>query len=81
MRIKKKKSSMAAVSIIVISLLIMISMALIVRMHFLQKTEVTGNPVIIIVLAQNPARAAPGRIMDAQCLRDARKDRRLQPIR
>lgn len=43
MRIKKKKSSMAAVSIIVISLLIMISMALIVRMHFLQKTEATGN--------------------------------------
>lgn len=43
MRIKKKKSSMAAVSIIVISLLIMISMALIVRMHFWQKTEVTGN--------------------------------------
>mgnify|MGYP004612822033 FL=1 len=43
MRIKKKKSSMAAVSIIVISLLIMISMALIVRMYFLQKTEVTGN--------------------------------------
>ena len=43
MRIKKKKSSMAAVSIIVISLLIMISMALIVRMHFLQKTEVTDN--------------------------------------
>ena len=45
------------------------------------KTEVTGIPVIIMVLAQIPARAAPGRIMDAQCLRDARKDRRLQPIR
>ena len=45
------------------------------------KTEVTGIPVIIMVLAQIPARAAPGRIVDAQCLRDARKDRRLQPIR
>lgn len=45
MRIKKKKSSKAAVSIIVISLLIMLSMALIVRMHFWEKTEATGNVI------------------------------------
>lgn len=45
MRIKKKKSSKAAVSIIVISLLIMISMALIVRMHFWKKKEATGNVI------------------------------------